>query len=365
MIVRTLIVILCALITAGALTTVLVVILRQQRGVRTESATVTENMPENASAQTVKPAEPSADEKQDARTVREITCVGDFSDEKWSEGIVGYRGKQYQYKSGLQNYLFLGIDNDDVVKPAEDGISGGQSDAIFLVVTDRSRQEISVIAINRNTMVPVDVYDRDGNYLVQMDLQICLQHGYGDGMKLSCIRSVDAVNRLFKGIPISGYLSLNMGGLAALNDSIGGVELTPIESIKRGDVVITKGKPVTLNGEQAYAYLRTRDVDEFASANNRLLRQQQYIVAVMEKLLADPGKATRIYEEGSDYIVASIDLPKLVKDAKDMTFTEERMYSLTGETEFKDDFEQFHADEDALIQLILNVFYEELPSSGA
>ncbi len=103
-------------------------------------------------------------------------------------------------------------------------------------------------------------------------------------------------------------------------------------------------------------------MDEFASANNRLLRQQQYIVAVMEKLLADPGKATRIYEEGADYIVASIDLPKLVKDAKDMTFTEERMYSLTGETEFKDDFEQFHADEDALIQLILDVFYEELPS---
>ena len=151
--------------------------------------------------------------------------------------------------------------------------------------------------------------------------------------------------------------------MSAVNDAIGGVTLVPIESVKRGNVVVAKGKETTLNGEQAYAYLRVRDVDEFGSANNRLLRQQQYIVAVMEKLLADPGKANKLYEAGADYIVASIDLPKLVNDAKGMTFTEEDMYSLPGETEFKDDFEQYHVDEDGMIKLILEVFYEEVKTS--
>ena len=352
--------VMCVILAAGAVAMTLIVFVRQQKNLKTtRKATVTESMPENAASNN-RDATVAQDVSAQNADVREIHSLGDFGEEKWNEGRVLYQGKQDQYKSGLQNYLFLGIDNDDAVAPAQDGISGGQSDAMFLVVTDRNKQEINVIAINRNTMVPVDVYDREGNYLMRMDLQICLQHGYGDGMKLSCLRSVEAVNRLFTGIPISGYLSLNMGGLAAVNDAIGGVEITPLESIKRGDIVISKGKPVNLNGEQAYAYLRTRDVNAFGSANDRLARQQQYITAVMDKLLADPGKANKVYEAGADYIVASIDLPKLVNDAKDMTFTEKNMYSLPGTTEFKDEYEQYHVDEDGVIQLILNIFYEEL-----
>ena len=81
----------------------------------------------------------------------------------------------------------------------------------------------------------------------------------------------------------------------------------------------------------------------------------------MEKMLSDPSKANKVYEAGADYIVASIDLPKLVNDAKDMTFTEKNMYALPGTTEFKDEYEQYHVDEAGLIRLILDVFYEELP----
>ena len=291
---------------------------------------------------------------------RDIVTLDDFGKEKWNEGLIRYDGKTYKYNDNLQNYLFMGIDNDNIAQPAEDGISGGQSDAMFLLVLDEAKRDVKIIAINRNTMVPVDVYDREGNFLVQMDLQICLQHGYGDGMKLSCMRAVEAVDRLFRDIPISGYLSLNMGGLPAVNDAIGGVEITPIESVKRGDVVIKKGETVNLTGEQAYAYLRTRDVDKFASANDRLDRQEQYILAFIRKCLDNPGLGNKIYESGKDYLVASIDLPKLINSAKDMTFSDDSLYTLEGETEFKDEFEQFHVNEEAMIKLILKVFYEEV-----
>jgi LCP family protein required for cell wall assembly len=289
----------------------------------------------------------------------EIHTMADFATEKWNEGRVLYDGRYYRYKDVLQNYLFMGIDNDDKVAPAADGISGGQSDAMFLMVLDETDNEIKVIAINRNTMVPVDVYDEEGNFLLQMPLQICLQHGYGDGMKLSCMRSVDTVSSLFGGIPISGYLALNIGGMPAVNDAIGGVEIIPIESVKRGDVVIKKGESVNLDGDQAYVYLRTRDVDEFASANMRLQRQEQYITAMAKKLLRDPNLANKVYNAGADYIVASIDLPKLVSSARDMHFDEENIYDIPGETEFKDEFEQYITDEDGLIRLVLDVFYEE------
>lgn len=289
---------------------------------------------------------------------RIITSLDDFAEEKWDEGIICYEDRYYQYNDNLQNYLFMGIDNDGIAAPAPDGISGGQSDAMFLLVLDNDTRKVSIIAINRNTIVPVDVYDEEGNFLLQMDMQICLQHGYGDGMKLSCMRSVEAVDRLFRNIPITGYMSLNMGGLPAVNDSVGGIELTPLENVKRGKVVIQKDEPVTLDGEQAYAYLRTRDVDEFASANGRLERQEQYIKLFIAKLLDDPSLANKVYEAGKDYIVASIDLPKLIKSAQDMTFTDDSMYTIEGDTEFKDGFERYNVNEEALIRLILEVFYE-------
>ena len=302
-------------------------------------------------------------ETLDDTGAREITCLGDFGTEKWSEGIVSYQGKRYIYKEGLQNYLFRGVDNDEKVAPAPDGISGGQSDAMFLVVIDQETKKIRIVSINRNAIVPVDVYDEEGNFVVRMDLQICLQHGYGDGGKLSCMRAEEAVDRLFAGVPISGYLSLNMGGLASVNDAAGGVELTPIESISRGDIVLTEGETVTLNGEQAYAYLRYRDVDKFGSANDRLKRQQQYICEFVKKLLRDPGLAGRVYDAGAEYIVASIDLAKLVNSASEMTFTDDDFYTVPGETEFKDDFERYNVDEDGMIRLILDVFYEELKTN--
>ncbi len=291
--------------------------------------------------------------------IKDITSPEDFGIEKWNEGPVRYDGKVYRYNTGLKNYLFMGIDNDNEAEPAADGIGGGQSDAMFLVCLDENRRKISVVVINRNTMVPVDVYDREGNYLVRMDLQICLQHGYGDGMKLSCMRSVEAVERLLHGIPVSGYLSLNMGGISAVNDAAGGVRLIPLETVKRGDVVLAKGREVLLNGEQAYAYLRTRDVDKFGSADERLERQTQYVATFIRKMLEEPSLGNGVYEAGKDYIVASMDLPRLINSASDMTFDDDSLYTVEGETVFRDDYEQYLVDEAGLIRLILKVFYEE------
>ncbi len=345
----------------AVIATLLTFLIKRKNQPETRIATVSAaEMPENT-AQGLE--DESEAEVLNEDGVREIRSLRDFGEEKWSEGIVSYQGKRYIYRDGLQNYLFLGVDNDEKVAPAQDGISGGQSDAMFLIVLDSKAKKIRLVSINRNSMVPVDVYDEEGNFVIRMDLQICLQHGYGDGQKLSCMRAVEAVDRLFAGVPISGYLSLNMGGLPGVNDAIGGVELTPIETVERGDIVLTEGETVNLNGEQAYAYLRTRDVDKFGSANDRLKRQQQYICAFVKKVLANPSNANKVYEAGAEYIVASIDLPRLVDGAKEMTFADEDFYSVPGETEFKDDFEEYTVNEDGMIRLILDVFYEELETN--
>ncbi len=99
----------------------------------------------------------------------------------------------------------MGIDRDGVVENAYDYQSGGQSDAMFLLVTNPRSMELKVVAINRNTMTEVQMFDKDGASLGKHTAQICVQHGFGDGKKYSCNLAANAVKNLFYQIPIDGY----------------------------------------------------------------------------------------------------------------------------------------------------------------
>ena len=44
--------------------------------------------------------------------------------EKWQEGTVTYKGKDYRYNSNLRVFLMMGIDNDDPVATASDYTNG-------------------------------------------------------------------------------------------------------------------------------------------------------------------------------------------------------------------------------------------------
>ena len=279
---------------------------------------------------------------------------------KRKERTVTCDGKQYRYKDGLKNYLILGIDHDDVVKEAEDGWDGGQSDAMFLLSVDREEKRLSVVAINRNTIVPLDVYDEDGEPLGRMPLQICLQHGYGDGLELSCQRSVNAVKRLFDYIPISGYISLNNGGIPALNDAVGGVTLTPVEGVTSGDINISEGKRITLDGRQAKSYFVFRDTSQFGSANRRLFRQGQYIVSFLRQLKKDPPKAEAVCNAIEDYLVTDVDLVSLIRQTQDMDLSEEDLYFIPGATIQNGDYEEFYPDQKGFLEIICKIFYEEI-----
>ena len=56
--------------------------------------------------------------------------------EKWQEGVIEYKGQNYKFNTDLDVYFLMGIDNDNPVEPAPDYVSGGQSDAIFHLISD-------------------------------------------------------------------------------------------------------------------------------------------------------------------------------------------------------------------------------------
>lgn len=284
--------------------------------------------------------------------------------EDWREGDVRYKGSIYRYNEDILTFLFLGIDKQGEVKTAKNGLDGGQSDAIFLMVLNPRSQEISIIGINRDTMTDIDIYDEGGSYLSTKTAQLTLQHGYGDGGKLSCERSMEAVSRLFYDLPIHGYCAINMGAIPLINDAVGGVELTALENVP--NTGIKKGQTVHLMGKNAYYYLHNRDTGIFNSAGGRLERQKQYLSAyaarVMDEMKKDITLPVKLYSTLSKYMVTDItadEVSYLAPQMLDYSFDGSRIYSLSGETVMGEKFEEFYADDQAIYELILKVFYEE------
>lgn len=286
--------------------------------------------------------------------------------EKWQEGVITYNGRQYKYNNNIHTYLLMGIDKEGPVEPTEGFGNGGQSDAMFLIVTNSDDETISVISINRNTMTRIHMYGATGDDLGTAELQICLQHAYGDGMQLSCSRTVEAVSHLFYGLPIDGYLSINLDAIPVMNDTVGGTTVTVLNDISypgRG-VDLHEGEVVTLNGEEAYWYIRGRDVNEFDSATYRLRRQEQFITAFTAQLkgyaAGSVSKAVKIYDSVSEYLVTSVDFVDLITELMAYEYDDSRMYTVPGETVMGETYEEYYVDDDALYDLIIQVFYEEV-----
>lgn len=285
--------------------------------------------------------------------------------EDWQEGDVRYRGVHYRYKEDILTFLFLGIDRETEVEPTGDGTDGGQSDAMFLLVLDPRDKEISIINIPRDTMAEIDAYDGNGCFIATVRAQLALQHGYGDGAQVSCERTVRAVSRLFYELPIHGYCAVNMGAVPLLNDAVGGVEVVAPEDVIYTD--IREGDRVLLRGEEAYHYLHNRDTAAAWSAAGRLERQKQYLAAyasaAREAMKKDITLPMTLYRTLSRYMVTDITLDEagyLAVQAAGYHFGEESMYTLEGERAMGEQYEEFHVDETALYELVLEVFYEKV-----
>ena len=277
--------------------------------------------------------------------------------EPLKDGMLRYQGKTYAYKEDVMTFLCMGIDKSGEAKASEDLHRGGQADALFLAVMDPGEKKISVIGVNRDTMAELFVYDEEGNYLGREIGQIALQHAYGDGMEESCERTVEAVSNLFYGIPIHGYFAMNMDVIIPLNEAVGGV-----------DVVIGEGdEKVHLEGQEAYSFVRNRDMYAPHSAEQRLERQKQYLEAfalrAKKAVAQDLTLPAKLYGEILPYMVTDISASEavyLATQAVSYTFGQEDLYSLQGEIRMGEQFEEFYPDETALYELILQVFYEEV-----
>lgn len=285
----------------------------------------------------------------------------------WEEGWLRHNGKIYEYNDGILTFLFLGIDKEGKVAPNKSLTEGGQSDAVFLLVANPDTEEISVIGINRDTIVDVQMVGigENGQDIVY-PAQLAVQHGFGDGMEGSCELTKERVSELFFDLPIHAYVSFNMGGIAELNDALGGVEVTVPEDLTKIRKGWTEGTTVTLKGKDAFWYVKWRDTTVFESARGRLFRQEQYLNAFIKKAMdatkEDIRTPVALYGKLKDYLVTDLTVDEIAYLAGELSGYRfnGNIYTLEGSTEVLDGYEAFYPDEEALKELFIDVFYREV-----
>lgn len=311
-------------------------------------------------------------QKETAPDLTETAAQGStVAQENWKSGWVNYNGKVMEYNRDILTFLFMGIDKSGPAAAGKNGIDGGQSDGNFLLVVNPDTKQIDIIAINRNTMTDIDVYDEDGNYVGTGPGQICLQHGYGDGLQQSCERMEKAVSNLFYGLPISGYCSIGMDAVGALADAVGGVTV-PRMTYENGEIIY--GEDETVTGDDAISFVRTRGND-YDAATYRLEKQKRFLQNFVAKLKSsvekDPTSIVTLYNSIKDYVVTDIDMTEIVYLADHIggyTLNTD-IYSMTGTTtpaeKAKTEHEEFVYDEQSLYDMVIEIYYREVdPDTG-
>lgn len=304
---------------------------------------------------------------QEVLSTREQETVTEEERNQWQEGWVKYQDTIYAYNEDIMTFLFMGIDKNSDVEEVKEGTDAGQADALFLAVMNPHDYTIKIIGINRNTMTDVDIYNENGAYVTTKKAQIAVQHGFGNGMEKSCEYQLKAVEKLFYNLPIHGYAAINMSAITTINDAVGGVDVTVLEDLTRADKLLVKDTQVHLMGKSAFWYVKYRDTSEFGSADMRLERQKQYLKAFVNAAKQAAKKdimvVAELYQAISSQMVTDITLNEaayLAPILVDYSFDEDGFYMLEGQTVMGEEFEEFYVDEDALYEMILEVFYEEV-----
>lgn len=277
-----------------------------------------------------------------------------------------YQGKEYEYNSDLKNILFLGIDKTDMLTEQETPGTAGQADCILLVSMNRTSKTAKVIQVSRDTMSDVDLYDVSGNYSKTIRKQIATQYAYANGGKSSNWAMKKAVSRLFYELPIDGTIAMNMEGIRAITDAVGGVMLTIPEDYTMIDPTFTSGATVTLNGEQAEKYIRYRNTDETGSNNDRMKRQTQFVPALLKAVKATAGESGEYYETFSSILDPYMVLDMSAKDVNELAeygLAAQDIITIPGEVQAGTEHDEFIVNDDELYEMVINMFYRPVETA--
>ena len=257
--------------------------------------------------------------------------------------------------------LVMGMDRYGPVESSGFYTNTGAADVDILMIFDDAQQKVNMLYLNRDTMLEMPVLGIGGRPAGTLFGQLALAHTYGSGLEDSCENTRQAISDFLGDIRIDYYVSMNMDTIAILNDAVGGVTVNVTEDFSAVDPTIQLGE-MTLMGQQAINYVRTRkDVGDQLNLT-RIERQKDYIRGFLEALKvkqgSDPSFVISAYEQIAPYMVTNCSTTVFrVLAGRYATYEIGRILSPEGKNVMGEKYFEFHVDQDSLLDLTLELFY--------
>lgn len=270
-------------------------------------------------------------------------------------------GVRYYPRQDINVILFMGI-NQEGTAHAEAPNHGNAADMVALIVFDEKAHNCTVLNLNRDTMLDMPALNEEGKEIGTMYAQLGYAHTYGTGVEDSCENTKKAVSNFLGGVTIDYYISMNVGAIAKINDAVGGVTVDVKHDFSAVDASIPMGS-VKLMGDQARVFVQTRwNVGDELNLS-RIERQREYIdnfIPAFKEAVrtGDAGYVLRTYDEVAPYLISDLPVSTLtgmVERYIDYPIVD--ILSLEGENKLGEEYYEFYADEEALEDLRLQVFY--------
>lgn len=279
----------------------------------------------------------------------------------YDEGkTVEYNGVTYTLNENIVTVAAIGMDREAFGLEDDKIGTAGQADFILIAALDLKSGLVSPILIPRDTMVDVDQYTTDGQYVGVERMQICLSFAYGDGGKTSSRNVLTSAQRVLYGIPVHLYGVLDLAGIPALNDAIGGVSVTLPEDYGGRST----GERIMLHGTDAEKFVRSRDTQRMDSDTPRRARQIAYLNAYISKVtsaaIRDFGVVRNLYNTAMEYAFTNISLSRVTYMGttllqKGLNIAD--VTTLSGKLQPGDPYAEYILDEQAAFETVLHVFY--------
>lgn len=271
-------------------------------------------------------------------------------------------GVEYFPRQGITVVMLAGIDVSGPMQASGSYNNPGESDMVALLILDETHERVDILSLNRDTMMDIPMLGIGGKPAGTVYGQLALAHTYGSGLADSSENLRNTVSKFLYGAQIDYYVTLNMDAIALLNDAVGGVKVTVKDDFSSIDPTIPMGE-VTLHGQQAVTYIRTRQGLGDQLNLTRMERHREYMAGFMDSLRtsirADAGFAVGTYEEVEPYMVTDCSvtvLSSLLDRYSDYSLGE--ILVVEGENVKGEKYMEYHVDTEVLDELVMEYFYE-------
>ncbi|OII68555.1 MULTISPECIES: LCP family protein [unclassified Streptomyces] len=175
--------------------------------------------------------------------------------------------------------------------------SPGHADTTILLHVSKDRTNATALSIPRDlkTRIPdCEVNADEGKRVVPGQVSARFNESLGQAERgPDCTM---ATVRELTGVPIDHFMMVDFNAVKTLSTAVGGVEVCVEKDVydKKSGLKLPAGKSV-IEGEQALAFVRTRQAFGLKSDLSRIQTQQQFMSAMIRKMksgdtLTDPGK---------------------------------------------------------------------------